>query len=466
VLLPGTTLAGRYLIRRSLGTGAMGEVHEAEDRLLGKTVALKTLNARLASDPQAMMRLRREVAMAHRVTHANVCRIFDLGADEGGLAWHEGAPLLFLTMEFLPGETLAAHLRRRGPLAPTEALPLLWQLADGLAAAHAGGVIHRDLKGENVMLVARPPAPDRVVITDFGLAGSIAQFDPASHDSTGFVGTPAYAAPERLMGAPATPASDVYSFGLIAVEMLIGPLGGTRGAPPSASGAVSTLGDSARPWRIPNSISSGWHDLVAAMTHPSPIHRLRDGGAVREAIEALMRQASKGQRAPRPGRPTWPVVGALSALVGMVVAGVAILDRQPPGSRDASEVGVVAAGRLVPVTPTPAVPVSGPAVSSAPAPEKPQPRRDSQSSSSLAASRERLAKTRLLRPRSDAPIGLAGNSGPARVAAPPAPPVPAADEIVRELHGPRGGVAAGAAGDGELVDPFTDLRGRRVGTEP
>src|SRR6185369_14617093 len=118
VLAPGTLVAGRYRIGRFLGSGGMGEVHEAEDLLLGKKVALKTLNARFNSDPGAVARLRSEVAMAHRVTHPNVCRIFDLGVHEGpGTIVNEGSSL-FLTMEYLMGETLSAFIRRRGPMAP------------------------------------------------------------------------------------------------------------------------------------------------------------------------------------------------------------------------------------------------------------------------------------------------------------------------------------------------------------
>src|SRR5581483_379409 len=218
----GTLVAGRYRIGPSLGSGAMGEVHEAEDLLLGKKVALKTLNARFNSDPGALARLRSEVAMAHRVTHPNVCRIFDLGVYESDDSGAGSGPSLFLSMEHLPGETLAAFMKRRGPLSLDEALPILLQGAAGLAAAHAVGVVHRDLKGENVMLVPQSNGHLRVAVTDFGLAQSLMEVDPTSADASTFSGTPAYAAPERIAGGRSTFASDVYSFGLLAHELRTG----------------------------------------------------------------------------------------------------------------------------------------------------------------------------------------------------------------------------------------------------
>ena len=142
LLLPGMLIANRYRVRGLLGVGAMGEVHEVEDRLLGTIVALKTLNARLAGDVGALARLKREVAAARSVTHPNVCRIFDLGSDPGN---ETVGAFVFLTMEHLRGVTMAKFLAAHGPYTPGVALPLLVQLADGLAAAHAAGILHRDL---------------------------------------------------------------------------------------------------------------------------------------------------------------------------------------------------------------------------------------------------------------------------------------------------------------------------------
>ena len=230
VLAPGMILSDRYRICRFLGMGAMGEVHQAEDLLLGKAVAVKTLNARLLGSDKAVARLKLEVAAAHRVTNPNVCRIFDIGIDCRDVAL---GPLMFITMEFLEGPTLASLLSDPA-LTDPERAAILRQLANGLSAAHAAEVIHRDFKPENVIVTRQPGGTIRAVITDFGLAGLGDSTE--SGEGSGLSGTPAYAAPERLLGAPATPASDVYSFGLVGLEVLrrgqfVGAEYDTRGLP-------------------------------------------------------------------------------------------------------------------------------------------------------------------------------------------------------------------------------------------
>ncbi|HXI60589.1 MAG TPA: protein kinase, partial [Polyangia bacterium] len=144
-------VGGRYRIVRFLAHGGMGEVYEAEDRELGDHIALKTIAASISDDPQAAARLKREVQIARRVTHPNVCRIFDVGHH------HQVPETTFLTMELLRGETLGQRIRRRGRLAAVEAEAVALQIAAGLDAAHAAGVIHRDLKSDNIMLLEAEP---------------------------------------------------------------------------------------------------------------------------------------------------------------------------------------------------------------------------------------------------------------------------------------------------------------------
>ncbi|HUJ58811.1 MAG TPA: tetratricopeptide repeat protein [Kofleriaceae bacterium] len=210
----GAVVAGRYRIVRFVAAGGMGEVYEAEDQELHQAIALKTVTAVLVGDRDAVARLRDEVALARKVTHRNACRIFDFGTDDA-------AGVAFLTMELLAGETLAVRLARTGALAPRDALPLAVQMADGLAAAHAAGVVHRDLKPHNVIVVG-----ERAVLTDFGLAAAL---DDAR--SSAPVGTPHYMAPEQLTGGPITVATDVYAFGVVLYQMVTGELpGGVRPA--------------------------------------------------------------------------------------------------------------------------------------------------------------------------------------------------------------------------------------------
>jgi hypothetical protein len=209
---------GRYRIAAFLGRGGMGEVYEALDALLNRRIALKTLHPRFIGGLAALDRLKTEVALALRVSHPNVCRVFDLGVAD----LRPGASTVpYLTMELLPGATLRAHLERLGRLPWHEASDLLVQIAAGLAAAHEAGVVHRDLKGSNVILVA-DGSRHRAVITDFGLADQPGQAGTQGDHRQQFVGTPAYAAPEQIAGDPATPATDVYSFGLLAFEVLVG----------------------------------------------------------------------------------------------------------------------------------------------------------------------------------------------------------------------------------------------------
>lgn len=219
---PGELVAERYRIRRFIARGGMGEVYEAEDLELGSAVALKTIQPRDADQDLAIERFKREIFLARRVTHPNVCRIYDVGFHRRS----DGSRVVFLTMELLHGETLAQRLRRQGRMSTLEALPLAEQMADALGAAHAAGVIHRDFKSENVFLVGGAEG-ERVVVTDFGVARGLGDVDPfAAHVTVidAAVGTPAYMAPEQLEGGQLTAAVDQYAFGLVLYEMVTGRL--------------------------------------------------------------------------------------------------------------------------------------------------------------------------------------------------------------------------------------------------
>jgi len=203
--LPGTLLASRYRIIAVLGKGGMGEVYRADDLTLGQPVALKFLPESAAKDSTTLERFRHEVRTARRVSHSNVCRVYDVGEVEGQT---------FLSMEYVDGEDLASLLRRIGRLPGDKALEIARQLCAGLAAAHREGVLHRDLKPANVMLDGR----GRAVMTDFGLAGFADQI--TGHDVRS--GTPAYMAPEQLAGREVTDRSDIYSLGLVLYEIFTG----------------------------------------------------------------------------------------------------------------------------------------------------------------------------------------------------------------------------------------------------
>ena len=189
-----------------LATGGMGEVWAAHDLLLDRAVAVKVLGGALAGDGRAAERLRREARAAGRLEHPSIARVLDLGE-------HDGRP--YLVMELLEGESLAARIDRAGPMPPAEAARVVAAVADALEAAHAAGVVHRDVKPGNVFLTSA----GEVKVLDFGIAW-------CAHDAaltTGeLLGTAAYLAPERVLGHRATPAADIYALGVVLYELLAG----------------------------------------------------------------------------------------------------------------------------------------------------------------------------------------------------------------------------------------------------
>ncbi len=209
-------VAGRYRIVRFIARGGMGDVFEARDEMLDAAVALKVLRPERAHHSAPIFQ---ETQLARRVTHPNVCRLFDVG-------FHErdgGDRVPFLSMELLAGETLRAHLQAHGALPESDALNLARQIAAGLGRAHACGVVHRDLKGDNVLLVTEADGSMRAVITDFGIAVLMHVPKGAAVDVRPR-GTPAYMAPEQRTGGPITAQTDVYAFGVLLFEMVTGVL--------------------------------------------------------------------------------------------------------------------------------------------------------------------------------------------------------------------------------------------------
>jgi eukaryotic-like serine/threonine-protein kinase len=215
-LVPGQVLIDRFVIVRLIAKGGMGEVYEAEDRFLqGTHVALKTILPRVADEPELQRRFEREVLLARQVIHPNLCPIYDIfHCDQAGSSF------VFLTMKLLPGETLAARLRAAPPISGEEGLAILNQAALGLAAIHAAGVVHRDIKPNNIMLDGTG-ANVRLWITDFGLARAL-ESDTTFSRRGAVAGTPSYIAPELHQGHPPSQASDLYAFGVVMHEVFTG----------------------------------------------------------------------------------------------------------------------------------------------------------------------------------------------------------------------------------------------------
>lgn len=205
--LVGTLLADRYEILELLGQGGMGAVYKAHDIELERLVALKLIRPDLASNPEILRRFKQELILAREVTHRNVIRIFDLGQAKG---------FKFITMEFVEGRDLRAILRERGKLPPEETVRIISQVCRALESAHAAGVVHRDLKPQNIMLDAK----DRVYVMDFGIAHSLET--PGMTQTGALMGTPEYMSPEQAKGIKVDPRSDLFSLGIIFYELLTG----------------------------------------------------------------------------------------------------------------------------------------------------------------------------------------------------------------------------------------------------
>jgi serine/threonine protein kinase len=199
-------LSQRYEILASAGHGSMGNVYKARDRETGETVALKLLKPEIASDQVMMDRFKNELLFARKITHKNVCRVYEFNR-LGGMA--------YTSMEFVEGESLRSVLNRFGGLPQRKATDLALQICSGLKEAHAQGIVHRDLKPENVMIDAQ----GNVKIMDFGIARSM---EAGTRLTGSMVGTPAYMAPEQVAGKPVDYRTDIYSLGLMLYEMFTG----------------------------------------------------------------------------------------------------------------------------------------------------------------------------------------------------------------------------------------------------
>ena len=281
----GERLEKRYEIVRFIARGGMGEVYEAIDHELGQHVALKSVAATIADDPRAIQRLKSEVQLARQITHPNVCRMYDLAFHERAVAGRTEV-IPFFTMELLEGETLGVRIRRQGRMSEDAALPMVEQMAGALAEAHRSGVIHRDFKSDNVMIVpARDGGAERLVVMDFGLARATLREGPTALTvgSGAFVGSVAYMAPEQVEGRPVTIACDVYALGVVLFEMVTGRLPFEANTPLAI--AVKRLNEAApRPRTLVPTVSARWEASILRCLARS--ERIRFP-AVEDVVQAL-----------------------------------------------------------------------------------------------------------------------------------------------------------------------------------
>jgi serine/threonine protein kinase len=257
VLNIGDVLGGRYQILQLLGEGGMGAVYKASDRELGRPVALKVIRPELAANPAILARFKQELLLAHQVTHRNAVRVYDLG---------ESAGVKFITMEFIEGADLRSILLRHGKYSPEGAVETVRQICLALQAAHGVGVIHRDLKPQNVM---RDNA-GRILVMDFGLARSL---ESDGMTQTGaLVGTMEYMSPEQALGKELDQRSDIFALGLIFFELLTGKM------PYKADTALASLLRRSQERAIPASeidasVPRGLSDIVGKCLERDVTHR-------------------------------------------------------------------------------------------------------------------------------------------------------------------------------------------------
>jgi eukaryotic-like serine/threonine-protein kinase len=305
---PGAIIAGRYEILQALGEGGMGTVYKATDRELDRIVALKTIRPELAANPAIIKRFKQELILARQVTHRNVVRIYDLGEADG---------VKFITMEYIEGRDLTSLLREKGKLAPKEAAEIMEQVCRALEAAHMEGVVHRDLKPQNIMIDAH----GKVSVMDFGIARSTEVAAEAMTYTGAIIGTPQYMSPEQAKGEKLDARSDLFSFGIVFYEMLTG------NSPYKADTVMSSLykrtNEAARPAiELVPEIPRGLSEMVSKCLERDLALRYQNAGEILADLDAWRGKrstlASLPVVVPGPRRGLvwkWVAVGGLAVLL-------------------------------------------------------------------------------------------------------------------------------------------------------
>jgi serine/threonine-protein kinase len=291
VLPEGALIADRYRIIRKLAAGGMGEVYQAEHVELHKQFAVKVMLPALSSDPEFVNRFKREAISASRIGQQNIIDISDFGQTDDGR--------FYFVMEFLDGVTIASLLHREGPMPVQRMVKIGLQTARALAAAHAQGIVHRDMKPENVMVLQRPGQPDFVKVLDFGVAKVSTGPGQGGQTQLGMVvGTPQYMSPEQAMGVAVDLRTDMYALGLIFYEMLTGQP--TFHGDTASILMVKQVTEPAPPFppELAQTIPAALHDLIFQMLEKDPNVRPGSLDKVVEVLETLEAHLKVGAKLP------------------------------------------------------------------------------------------------------------------------------------------------------------------------
>ncbi len=297
----GDDFARKYVIKSLLGEGGMGVVYRAVDTILDEPVALKVISERLVGGQDSVERMKREVVLARRVSHPNVCRIYDIGESESGIP--------YVSMEYIDGRPLGDLIAERSPLSLREGVPLARQVLDALSAAHHVNVIHRDLKPDNIMVTK----DGRAVIMDFGL--SLSDDSRRVTQAGSVIGTPHYMAPEQVRGAGVDPRADLYAIGVILFRMFTGRLPFSGGIVEILRGHLET--PPPRPTQFNPQLPEALETVILTALEKDPARRFASAEAFLLALDpiepaAVRTSTESGRvlRVPQTQRRSLPAAGS------------------------------------------------------------------------------------------------------------------------------------------------------------
>ncbi|MFC4243998.1 protein kinase [Gryllotalpicola reticulitermitis] len=321
----GLTFGGRYELQSRIAIGGMGEVWQATDQVIGRTVAIKILKDEYLGDPAFLERFRTEARHAALVNHEGIANVFDYGEDAGSA---------FLVMELVPGEALSSILEREGHLSADTTLDIVAQTSAALQAAHSAGLVHRDIKPGNLLITPE----GRVKITDFGIA-RVADQVPLT--ATGQVmGTVQYLSPEQASGHPASPATDIYSLGIVAYECVAG----RRPFTGESQVAIAMAQINEAPPELPTTVPEPVRNLIMACIAKNPVDRPSSAAHLARAAQSLRRGDVASAAAAVP-----------AVLAGATLSSTAMTQLMPSGAGAATSATTVYAPQPTNALASPAV---------------------------------------------------------------------------------------------------------------